>query len=104
MANSTAEILSYLGHAPHRIDKNHRGFKATEWKAWLLYYAMPLLNQYLNEKYVANICRLGCIFTLATKWQMNEENCQQLASLSMQFVKEYEELYYCGEEGNLPNY
>ena len=30
MANSATEILSYLGHAPHRIDKNHRSFKAVE--------------------------------------------------------------------------
>ena len=103
MANSAAEIPSYLGHAPRRIDKNHGSFKAAEWKAWLLYYAAPLLNQHLNEKYIANIHKLGHVFTLATKWQMNEEDCQQVASLCVQFVKEYEELYYCGKEGNLPN-
>jgi hypothetical protein len=103
MANSAAEIPSYLGHAPRRIDKNHGGFKAAEWKAWLLYYAVPLLNQHLDEKYVANIRKLSHIFTLATKWQMNKEDCQQVASLCIQFVKEYEELYYYGKESNLPN-
>jgi len=67
IANSATEIPSYFKHAPHRIDKNYGSFKATKWKAWLLYYAVPLLNQYLDEKYIANIHRLGHIFTLATK-------------------------------------
>ena len=102
MAASAIEIPTYLGHAPRRIDKHYNGFKAAEWKTWLLYYGAPLLFEHLDEKYLRNFRRLSRIFKSATKHWLTEEDVFEIARDCHDFIKEYEALYYHGDESKLP--
>jgi Domain of unknown function (DUF4218) len=102
LASARTGIPSYLGHAPRRIDNHYRSFRAAEWKAWLLLYGVPILNDRLKAPYVANFRELGRIYSIATAHTITERKRDVLARLASRFVQEYERLYYRGEDRRLP--
>lgn len=52
LASSRNRIPAYLGHAPRNISTHYNGFKAAEWKSWLILYGVPLLTGVLHERCV----------------------------------------------------
>ena len=102
LAGARGSIPSYLGHAPRRIDLYYRGFKAAEWKAWLTMYALPLITDKLDERYVQNFRDLSQLYVLATRHQLNHDQVAEVGSLAQNFVNLFEKNYYRGEEDRLP--
>jgi hypothetical protein len=98
---SRPDIPAFLGHAPRPIDRNYKGFKASEWKAWLLLYGVPLLDQHLPSEYVENFRVLGQLYSLATRHSLLEVDVSSISSLAARFVKSFEQLYYKGESNRL---
>ena len=86
--------------APRRVNKRHKGDKATEWEAWLKWFGLPLLDQRLNDQYLDNFRILGQIYTLATRHSLCQADIELLDSLVIGFVRSYEQLYL----GTAPNH
>jgi hypothetical protein len=113
LATARPDIPAHLGHAPRRIDNHYKGFKASEWKGWLLYFGVPLLDQSFTEggdsgrakseraEYVANFRQLGQLYSLATQRSLNESDIPCVAQLANEFVQTFEKLYYRGEPDRL---
>lgn len=96
------DIPTYLGHAPRRISNHYNGFKAAEWEAWLTLFGVPLLDQHLDEDYVANFRTLGRFYSLATRHSIPYAETANVANLAEDFVHSYERLYYRGDPERLP--
>lgn len=42
-----------IGRPPRDIFKYHNGYKAVEWRNWIILFSLPLLEAYLNKRYLA---------------------------------------------------
>ena len=102
LVQSRATIPLSLGHAPRRIDNHYKGFKAAEWKAWLIHYGPPLLWKHLHETYLANFRDLGIFYRLATTPVMSRSEIPRIAAIARKFVSTYEKIYYRGQQERLP--
>jgi hypothetical protein len=102
MAAARTTVPLSLGHTPRRIDNHYRGFKAAEWKAWLLHYGPPLLWKHLPEQYLANFRILGTFFRKATQTTLAAHEVNDIATLAESFVKSFEESYFRDEDDRLP--
>src|SRR5579871_4979987 len=102
LAQSRATIPLSLGHAPRRINNHYKGFKAVEWKEWLIHYGTPLLWKHLDETYLANFRDLGTFYRLATAPAVSYHDLSQIASIARNFVCRYEKIYYRNEQARLP--
>ena len=102
MKNSRANMPASLGHAPRHIGRHHNGFKASEWKAWLLHFAVPLLDQRLPRHWVKNIRDLKRIFYISTKQQISMQDIDEVEELCNTFITEYEACYFQDIESHLP--
>ena len=102
LAQSRTTIPLSLGHAPRRIDRHYKGFKAAEWKAWLIHYGPPLLWEHLDETYLANFRDLGTFYKLATAPVVSSDDVSRIALIARRFVSCYEEIYYRNEPARLP--
>jgi hypothetical protein len=54
LVGARGNIPTFLSHYPRRIDKNHNGYKASEWEAWVELFGVPLLDQRLDDSCVDN--------------------------------------------------
>jgi hypothetical protein len=54
LVGARGDIPTFLSHTPRRIDKNHNGYKASEWEAWVELFGVPLLDQRLDDSCVDN--------------------------------------------------
>ena len=41
-----------IGHLPRDIFKYHNGYKAVEWRNWIILFSLPLLKAYLDKRYL----------------------------------------------------
>ena len=101
MVKARLQIPSYLGHAPRRIDMHYSSFKAAEWKAWLLFFGVPLLDQRLHEEYFGNFRVLSQLYELATRKQIADEDINRIKDLAQSFVQTFEHLYYYGHPSRI---
>jgi hypothetical protein len=102
LANARSDIPAGLCRAPRRIDNHYKGYKATEWEAWLIHYGIPLLDQHLGDDYVNNFRQLNRIYSLATQYTIQQSELLDLKRLTVDFIQSYERLYYRREPGRLP--
>ena len=103
LSDARANIPTYLGHAPRRIDNHHKGYKAAEWEAWLTLFGVPLLDQRLDDQCVDNFRILSRIYTIATQHSIALADVGVLDALVVQFVRSYEQIYlYSGESNKDP--
>lgn len=100
MAKARANIPSHLGHAPRDIYHHFNGFKAAEWKAWLLFYGCPLLDQHLKSPYFRNFRDLCNIYYRTTQHSIS--NTDEIRRLCCKYVREFEQLYYHRDIQRLP--
>lgn len=40
-----------IGRPPRDIFKYHNGYKAVEWRNWIILFSLPLLKVYLDKRY-----------------------------------------------------
>ena len=52
MASMRKDMPLDIGKPPRDISKHHAGFKAVEWRNWIIHYSIPLLIKYLPERYI----------------------------------------------------
>lgn len=102
LIQSRSTIPLSLGHAPRRIDHHFKGFKAAEWKAWLIHYGPPLLWTHLHELYLENFRDLRSFYNLATSPTILGPDVARIAAIARKFVCSYEEIYYRNEQDRLP--
>ena len=102
LAAARTDIPTSLGHAPRRITNHYNGFKAAEWDAWLRLFGVPLLDQHLDDEFVANFRKLGKFYDLATRHSLLDTDIRHISELSIEFVRTYEQLYYRKEPDRLP--
>ena len=41
-----------IGRPPRDIFKYHNGYKAVEWRNWIILFSLPLLKAYLDRRYL----------------------------------------------------
>jgi hypothetical protein len=51
MADAKREMPVDFGRPPRDIFKYHNGFKAVEWRNWIILFSLPLLKDKLPKKY-----------------------------------------------------
>jgi hypothetical protein len=44
-----------IGRPPHDIFKYHNGYKAVEWRNWIILFSLPLLKVYLDKRYYVKL-------------------------------------------------
>ena len=44
---------------PRNLEKNYQHFKATELQSWLLYYAFPCMEDFMDDQYLENFSCLS---------------------------------------------
>lgn len=102
LVQSRKDVPSFLGHAPRSIKQHYKGYKAAEWKAWLLFYGSPLLDQNMGDEYVDNFRLLGQFYRLATRHSLGHADICRIQQIAIKFVQGYERLYYHGDPKRLP--
>jgi hypothetical protein len=101
LAAAAKNIPASLGHAPRRIDRHFRGFKAAEWKAWLTLYGTPTLLGHLPDAHLQNFVYLSRIYTTATKHEMCEADVDTVGEMCTTFLRSFEDLYYQNDRQRL---
>jgi hypothetical protein len=98
LVGARGDIPTFLSHTPRRIDKNHKGYKASEWEAWVKLFGVPLLDQRLDDSCVDNFRLLSCIYSLSTQRSLRRSEVDILDDLVVRFVRSYEDIYYCNRD------
>ena len=44
-----------IGRPPRDIFKYHNGYKAVEWRNWIILFSLPLLKAHLDKKYLVKV-------------------------------------------------
>src|SRR6266568_129416 len=65
---------------------------------------MPLLDQHLDQDYIANFHNLGRFYSLATHYSISYTKTTNIAKLAKDFIRLYKQLYYHGDPERLPMY
>lgn len=68
-------------------------WKATEWKFWILYYALPCLQDVLPNRFLKHLALLSHSTFLLLKKRVEERDIAQAGQLLQDFVKEVPNLY-----------
>jgi len=98
MECSLRSILSPYGKALRNIYKYNRSFKAEEWSNFLLHYSSVLLHGRLRQDLFKHYGKLVTAIDLAIDYEITVENIRCIKSLLIEFVSEYEKLYYQYDE------
>nr|GAT43162.1 predicted protein [Mycena chlorophos] len=84
-----------LAGAPER-------FNAEAWCFWFLYLAPALLRNRLPDAHYQHMCKLGDIIKFCLQWSIRRDDLDWFEGLCIEWVQEYEELYYGYSEENMP--
>ena len=95
------KISFYLNHASCHIDNHFNSYKIAEWKTWLKYYDISLLDQNLDDKQLQNFSDLSCIYILATQYMIQQSELHTVSALCSHFIQSYERLYYQNDSRQL---
>jgi len=49
--NNKKDMPAKIGRPPRDIFKYHNGYKAVEWRNWIILFSLPLLKAYLDKRY-----------------------------------------------------
>lgn len=50
MSGAKKDMPIIFGRPPRNIFKHHLGYKASEWKNWIILYSLPLLRIYFSQR------------------------------------------------------
>lgn len=94
MSRAGALIPSSMGSAPRNISAHLKGFTASEWKAWLIFFCIPFLDGRVDVRVLDNLRVLRKVFLLATARSISSSQVSQIRDLCTRFVREYEAIHY----------
>ncbi|CAG8658791.1 9933_t:CDS:2, partial [Diversispora eburnea] len=83
-----------IGKPPRDISKHHAGFKAVEWRNWIIHYSIPLLIKYLPERYIKGWAFFVKAVKLCLNWTITNENLIEIEENLKKFYHHYESSYY----------
>ena len=49
------EMPNEIGRPSRDILKYHNGYKAVEWRNWIILFSLPLLREYLDKRYLSKV-------------------------------------------------
>jgi hypothetical protein len=83
-------------HRPPRnpAEKLNSGYKATEWYLYVFGLGPGFFRALLPEKYWLHFCKLARAVQLVTQRSISTKQIKEAHVLLVQFVEEYEQLYY----------
>lgn len=83
-----------FSHLPRSLCQR-KHWKATEWRAWLLYYSPFALNGVLPLRYFRNWCRLSNVMHALLADVVVLDRLAAVEAEVMLFMREYQDLYGC---------
>ncbi len=86
----------YVERMPRDLEKHFSHFKATELQSWLLFYAIPCLNGYLDELYLSHLSLLSESTHILLGDSISDTDLQRAEELLNSFYQQFTTLY---EEG-----
>jgi len=84
---------------PTSITRHPRGlsecalWKATEWRSWLLFYAIPCLEGFLGKKYLAHLALLSKAIYLLSQKSVSPEDIQVARKLLTKYIKKFQKYF-----------
>ena len=94
MEDCGSSIPSSFGRKPRNIEKFSGSFKAAEWKAFILFYSLPLLEQRLADTYFKGWSFYVQICDLVSRPALRRETMADLLRLTLSFYNHYERHYF----------
>jgi hypothetical protein len=94
MEKSRRTIPTSYGRALRNISKYHGSFKAEEWSSYLLYYSPVLLRDRLAPELYQHHMKLVTAIEIVIDYEITQDDLDKARTLLMQFVSDYERLYY----------
>ena len=84
---------------PRNLEKNYQHFKATELQSWLLYYAFPCMEDFMDDQYLENFSCLSEGIHILLGDKISQEAITNAEDLLQQFYASFERLYGEGSCG-----
>ncbi|CAB4396114.1 unnamed protein product [Rhizophagus irregularis] len=83
-----------IGRPPRDIFKYHNGYKAVEWRNWIILFSLPLLKAYLDKRHLQGWANFVKAVKLCLKPEISEEQIDDVQNLLKKFSDYYEREYY----------
>ena len=99
--NCRRVISSSLARTPRSIWTHHRSYKAKEWESWLFLFSVPLLVGRLPDYCLQHWKLLKDAFSLLYQTQISRAEAQEARKLLIDFVLQYEAIYFQQEKSRL---
>ncbi|GET04500.1 hypothetical protein GLOIN_2v1644898 [Rhizophagus clarus] len=84
-----------IGRPPRDIHKYHNGYKAVEWRNWIILFSLLLLREYLEKRYLSkrwsNIVKA---VKLCLEPVISEDQVDDVQQLLIKFLDYYKREYY----------
>ena len=79
--------------SPRPISTSIKYWKASELRAWLLFYAVPILLEFLPADYVHHLCLLVCSMHILLNKSISSANLQKAEQMLLAFYNTLPQLY-----------
>ncbi|XP_035662855.1 uncharacterized protein LOC118406704 [Branchiostoma floridae] len=94
------KIPNNISHAPRSLNDRHH-WKASQLRAWLLHFSLPVLRGVLNEEYYAHYALLVTALSTLVSDEITQDQLRNAETRLDVFCQTFEELY--GEEAQTMN-
>ncbi|GES82418.1 hypothetical protein GLOIN_2v1644898 [Rhizophagus clarus] len=83
-----------IGRPPHDIFKYHNGYKAVEWRNWIILFSLPLLKTYLDKRHLQGWTYFVKAVKLCLEPEISKEQIDDVQLLLKKFSDYYKREYY----------
>jgi hypothetical protein len=102
MAASRATVPTYVGTAP-RGTSSFGNWTTHEWRSFFLTYGAPAINYFLPKEYAENFLQYRQLLHYTGQRHFTAPDIAKLHDQAQTFLREFENLYYGGDESLLPS-
>ncbi|XP_043271923.1 uncharacterized protein [Venturia canescens] len=85
---------SRIARKPRSMN-TYKTWKASEWRNWILYYAVSCLTGIIGNEYLSLFCKLSEALHILNGDSINREEMDRAKILIEQFVAEYQTIFGC---------
>ncbi|XP_064474212.1 uncharacterized protein LOC135388539 isoform X2 [Ornithodoros turicata] len=86
------KTVAEISRLPRKVT-DYNIWKASEWRAWLLFYSVPVLTDLLPKKYLKNWKKLVMIMHKLLSFNVNLEELDSIQAEVLSFARRYQALY-----------
>lgn len=87
-------IPAFFGRKPRNIYEAGGSFKAAEWKAFILYFSIPLLDERMPEKYLRGWKTYVEVCSIVSRAILSANQVENLRRLTIRFYRHFEKDYF----------